>query len=60
MNEKEWREQYLGVFTPDSNPQHVCGECKFFDNGCTTSQIERKYGNGRTPSCSEFEIKEKR
>ena len=31
-----------------------CGDCKDFDNGCTTSSIERKYGNSNTPACSEF------
>lgn len=55
MTEKKFKELYMGDFIDlNTTPKTVCGECIFFDNGCTTSQIERKYGNYNTPSCSEF------
>jgi len=48
--------EYECVFVPDMT-KSVCGECKFFTNHCTTSYIEAKYGNARTPSCLQFERK---
>jgi hypothetical protein len=59
MNEKEFREMYLGVFIPDPSlpTQYYCGQCIYFDGKCTTSLLEAKYGSGKTPACSEFEMK---
>lgn len=35
-----------------------CGDCTFFgDKGCTTSELEAKYGNFNTPACNEFSPK---
>lgn len=35
-----------------------CGDCSFFgDKGCTTSELEAKYGNFHTPACNEFNPK---
>lgn len=35
-----------------------CGDCTFFgDKGCTTSELEAKYGNFHTPACNEFNPK---
>lgn len=61
MKEKEFREMYESIFMPDSITNHrtVCGECVYYVNGCTTSELENKYGNGSTPSCSDFKLKEK-
>ena len=52
-----WSRQYMNIWTTNSEPVHVCGECKYFGpRGCTTSQVEAKYGSKNTPACTEFEL----
>ncbi len=53
INSASFAQEYIGEFIP-GDKEHYCGECEFYVNGCTTSQIERKFGNARTPACSEF------
>lgn len=52
-----FKQEYQGIFEPDEwEEKSICGECKFFGyKGCTTSYIEAKYGNSKTPACTEFE-----
>lgn len=52
-----FEKEYLGVFESEKIKNERCGDCIFFVNGCTTSQLENKYGNANTPACSEFKIK---
>ena len=54
MSEEEFKKQYQNVFISERKIKTTCGECIYFSNGCTTSQIEAKYGNSNTPSCTEF------
>lgn len=61
LSRKEFIEQYFGEFVSDdpSRLPYACGDCKYFSAaaGCTTSQIEAKYGCASTPACEEFELK---
>jgi len=53
-SEEAYKKEYLNEFVSEGEIKTTCGECIFFSNGCTTSLIEAKYGNSKTPSCSEF------
>jgi len=65
MIEDKFKREYMLDITFDENREedsvrkrnrrhNKCGMCSDFDNGCTTSEIERKYGDANTPACSEF------
>jgi len=51
---RDYAIEHLGIFIGDKKVQKVCGKCKFYVNGCTTSQIENKHVDSRTPACSKF------
>ena len=67
ISEDEFRTQYMiqpfqigKTFknTKRKDRKQRCGDCTFFgDKGCTTSELEAKYGNFHTPACSEFSPK---
>lgn len=67
ISEDEFRTQYMiqpfqigKTFknTKREDRKQRCGDCTFFgDKGCTTSELEAKYGNFHTPACNEFNPK---
>ena len=60
LSEQEFKREFISVFTleySETKREFCCGQCKFYDDGCTTSELENRYGNGNTKACSEFEIK---
>lgn len=67
ISEDEFKTQYIiqpfqigKTFknTKREDRKQRCGDCTFFgDKGCTTSELEAKYGNFHTPACNEFNPK---
>lgn len=54
-----FKQEFQCGFEPEEwEYKYNCGDCRFFSaRGCTTSFIEAKYGNSKTPACMEFERK---
>jgi hypothetical protein len=59
LSEETFKREYLSEDILYAKSYNMCGECIFFEpgRGCTTSKLEAKYGNSRTPACEEFKIK---
>jgi len=53
---EEFDRQYmLQPYLPNNNEQkNKCGDCKFFNDKCTKSYLEAKYGTINTPVCGDF------
>lgn len=54
---QDFSQQYFGNWDTNAEFIRTCGECEDFGpDGCKSSYIEAKYGNGNTPACEDFKL----